>query len=154
MEENKLELYFEDPRLNMSHLGRFLVRLVFYSNFGILAAIGILALSSPIKWLFWFGVLLALFIADFVMHLGKADRSLRGDLSGRVNLLKYTAPASFSILEYAFDRSMLLGGNFYLYTLKKLLERNDIKDGLSRMDVKLEDFRNKVDEMLAASLNQ
>jgi len=138
----------------MSHLGRFLVRLVFYSNFGILAAICILALTSPIKWLFWLGILLALFVVDFIMHLGKADRSLRGDLSGRVNLLKYTAPASFTILEYGFDRSMLLGGNFYLYILKKLLERNDIKDGLSRMDVKLEDFRDKVDEMLAASLSK
>jgi len=154
MSENKLELYFEDSRLNMSHLGRFLVRLVFYSNFGILAAVCILALSSPIKWLFWLGVLVALYILDFVMHLGKADRSLRGDLSGRVNLLKYTAPASFAVLEYAFDRSMLLGGNFYLYALKKLLERGDIRDGLSRMDVKLEDFKNKVDEMLADSLSQ
>ena len=154
MEENKLELYFKDPRLDMSHFGRFLVRLVFYSNFGILTAICVLALTSQIKSIFWFGILLALFIVDFVMHLGKAERSLRGQLSGRVNLLKYTAPASFTILEYGFDRSLLLGGNFYLYVLKKLLERNDIKDGLSRMDVKLEDFGNKVDEMLAVSLDQ
>ncbi|MHB9019745.1 MAG: AAA family ATPase [Minisyncoccota bacterium] len=154
MSEKKLELYFEDPRLNMSHLGRFLVRLVFYSNFGILTALCILALTSPIKWIFWLGILLVLFIVDFIMHLGKAERSLRGQLSGKVNLLKYTAPAAFTILEYGFDRSLLLGGNFYLYVLKKLIERNDIKDGLSRMDVKLEDFGNKVDEMLEASLAQ
>jgi len=154
MTESKLELYFADPRLNMSHFGRFLVRLVFYSNFGILATVCVLCLLSPLKWLFWLGVLLLLFVLDFLMHLGKADKSLRSQLYGKANLSSYVTPSAFSILEYAFDRSMLLGGNFYLYILKKLLERGEIRDGLRRMDVKLDDFRNKVDEALEASLSK
>jgi len=156
MSENKLELYFEDSRFKMSHFGRFFVRLVFYSSFGILMALCVSALLqySSIKWLFWLGVLLFLFLVDFIKHLGKADRSLRGKLTGRVNLSKYTAPASFSVLEYAFDRSLLLGGNFYLYLIKKLAERSDIRSGLNRMDIKIKDFENKIEEMLAASLEQ
>ena len=43
----------------LSGFGRFLVRLVFYSNFGILTAICVLALTSQIKSIFWFGILLA-----------------------------------------------------------------------------------------------
>ena len=152
MSQNKLELYFDDQRLKMSHLGRFFVRMVFYSSFAILMALCVLALLSPIKWLFWLGVLLFLFLVDFIKHIGKADRSLRGNLSGRVNLSKYTAPSAFAVLEYAFDRSLLLGGNFYLYLVKKLSERSDIKDGLARMDIKIEDFRNKIEEMLSVSL--
>jgi len=149
-----LELYFNDSRLKMTHFGRFLVRLVFYSNYGILFAAIVLALASPIKWVFWVGVLLFLFLADFMLHSGKADRSLRGKLTGKINLAKYTAPASFTILEYGFDRSMLLGGNFYLYILKKLAERKDIQEGLKRMDVNLEEFGNKIEDMLKASLDQ
>jgi ATP-dependent Clp protease ATP-binding subunit ClpA len=154
MADFKLELYFDDPRLKMSHFGRFLIRLVFYSNYGILTTVCILALLSPIKWVFWLGVLILLFLLDFINHAGMADRSLRGELTGRVNLSKYTATASFSILEYAFDRNLLLGGNFYLYLLKKLIERKDIQDGLKRMDISLDEFRNKVEDMLKTSLGQ
>jgi ATP-dependent Clp protease ATP-binding subunit ClpC len=154
METNKLELYFDDPRLEMSHLGRFFVRLVFYSNFGILSVVCVLALLSPIKWVFYTGILLSLFLLDFINHIGKADRSLRGKLVGKVNLSKYITPASFTILEYAFDRSLLLGGNFYLYALKKIIERKDAQEGLKRMDIDLEEFNNKVEEMLMVSLGQ
>ncbi|MBU4348604.1 ATP-dependent Clp protease ATP-binding subunit [Patescibacteria group bacterium] len=154
MNKKELELYFDDSRLRMSHLGRFFVRLVFYSNFGILSVICVLALLSPTKWVFWTGILLSLFLLDFINHLGKADRSLRGKLVGKVNLSKYTSPSSFTILEYAFDRSLLLGGNFYLYVLKKITERKDIQEGLKRMDIDLEEFNNKIEEMLIASLKQ
>ncbi len=154
MPDKKLELYFEDPRLRMSHIGRFFVRLVFYFSFAVLLAICFLSLTSTIKWFFWLGILLVLFLVDFIRHLGGADRSLRGELSGKVNLSKYTAPAAFSVIEYAFDRSLLLGGNFYLYLMKKLVERGDIKSGLSRMDIKTEDFVNKIEESLAVSLEQ
>ncbi|MCL5017046.1 MAG: ATP-dependent Clp protease ATP-binding subunit [Patescibacteria group bacterium] len=153
MEEN-LELYFKDPRLKMTHLGRFFVRMVFYSNYGIVTAACILALLSPIIWVRWSGVLLLLFLIDFIRHFNKADRSLRGELIGRVNLCKYTAPDSFGVIEYAFDRSMLLGGNFYLYLLKKLSEKKELQQGLKRMDVDLDDFKNKIEDAIRESLSQ
>lgn len=144
--------YFYDPRLQMSHLGRLSVRVVFYATYGILIAACVTFLISDISWIFWSGVLLLLVLADRMKHFGQADRSLRSRISGNINLASYLSPASFSILEYAYERSLFVGGNFYLFTLKKLLERKDINEGLGRMDLNTDEVSAKVDELLNQSL--
>src|SRR3989344_3020936 len=146
-------LYFRDPRLEMTHLGRLLVRVIFYSTYGVLIFACATFLLSDIPAVFWSGVLILLVLLDRAKHFGQADRSLQKDpLSGRVNLATYLAPASFLVLEYAYERAILVGGNFYLFLLKLLLNRKDIREGLVRMDLNPEEIYNKVDELLKESL--
>lgn len=152
MNNQPLKFYFHDSRLQMTHLGRLSVRVVFYATYGILIASCVTFLISDIPWIYWSGVLLLLVLSDRAKHFGRADRSLRDKLFGDVNLARYVSPAGFSILEYAYERSLFAGGNFYLFILKKLLERKDINAGLARMDLNPEEVSAKVEELLRESL--
>lgn len=155
MPENKnVNLYFHDPRFSMTQAGRLFVRVVFYSAYGVIIASCVTFLFSDVRWLFWSGVLLVLLLLDRAKHFGEADRSLQlHKLKGEVNLARYVAPATFSILEYAFERSRAIGGNFYLFILRRLVERNDIKEGLIRMDLDPNAVLNRVEEALEDSLS-
>ncbi|MDO8429975.1 MAG: ATP-dependent Clp protease ATP-binding subunit [bacterium] len=146
-------LYFSDPRFQMTHAGRLFLRTVFYATYGILAAACLVFLLSDIKWLFWTGVLLLLILLDRLKHFGQADRSLlRDGLKENSNLAKYITPSTFAILEYAFERALVAKGNFYLFLMRRLVDRKDIKVGLVRMDLKPEEVYNKVDELLKTSI--
>jgi len=154
MKSKNTNFYFFDPRLQMTQLGRLFVRVVFYSTYAFLIAACATFLLSDIKWIFWLGALLFLILFDRLKHLGQADRVLRKNLRGDVNLAEYLSPASFIMLEYAFERSLLMGGNFYLFILRRLLERKDIKEGLVRMDLDAEEIYKKTDELLKESLEE
>ena len=144
--------YFHDARFQMSHVGRLFVRVIFYAAYGILAASCITFLLSDIRWIFWLGILLLLVLGDRIKHHGQAERSLRGNMGGQVNLAEFLTPDSFFILEYGYERALFVGGNFYLFLMKKLLERKDIREGLVRMDLNYKEVYSKVDELLKASL--
>ncbi len=152
MNDNKLKFHYYDPRLQMTHVGRLFIRVVFYATYGIFTASCATFLMSDIPWIFWTGVFLFIVLLDRAKHFGQADWSLRAKVSGDVNLARYVSPASFAILEYAYERALFAGGNFYLFALKKLIERKDIKEGLARMDLNISDVSAKVDELLAQSL--
>ena len=153
MAVKNLTLYFHDPRLEMTHAGRLFVRVVFYATYGILIAACLAFFLSDVRLLSWTGVLLFLILMDRAKHFGQADRSFVKDpLKGEVNLARYLTPSSFAILEYAFERALLVGGNFYFFILKRLLERKDIQEGLLRMDLNLKEIRDKVEELLEESL--
>ncbi len=152
MNKSPLTFYFHDSRLQMTHVGRLFVRVVFYATYGILIAACLTFLISDIPSVFWSGILLLLVLLDRAKHFGQADRPIREKVSGNVNISRYVSPASFAILEYAYERSLFVGGNFYLFILKKLLERKDMHEGLSRMDLDIKEVSSKVEEMLAQSL--
>lgn len=148
-----VSLYFHDPRLEMTHAGRLFVRVVFYSSYAILIAAALSFLISDVRAVFWTGMLLLLVLLDRAKHFGQAERSLvRYPLKGKVNLGNYLAPMSFLILEHAYERALLFGGNFYLHLLKKLLDRKDIQEGLVRMDLNSKEIYDKTDQFLNESL--
>lgn len=136
----------------MSQAGRFLVRLIFYSTYVILIAADITFLLSDVPAIFWSGVLLLLFLLDRVKHLGQAEKSIQHIRGKKVNLTLFLTPASFNILEYAFERALWAGGNFYLFLIKRLSEKKDIQEGLLRMDANPEELEHKIDEYLQSSL--
>lgn len=145
-------LYFYDPRFEMTHFGRFLLRVVFYSTYGILVAAAFIFSLSDVLWLFWLGILLFLILLDRAKHFGQADRSLQKKIPANVNLARYITPFSFSVLEYAFERALMTGGNFYLFLLKRLADKKIIREGLARMDLNPEEVADKIDKELWKSL--
>ncbi len=145
---------FKEPRLEMSQAERFLVRVIFYSSNAILIAAVTTFLLSDIPGLFWIGALLCLFLLDWVKHLGQSEALIQDRWSRRTNLAFYLAPASYNILEYAFERAFWAGGNFYLFLIKRLLDKKDIRDGLARMDINPEELEQKIDEYLESSIKE
>ncbi len=146
---DKLELYFSEPRLQMSAPDRIVVRLVSNAAYGLLGA-GAIALSlSDVELLRSSGFLLILFLADRLLHLGKSEQSLaRLPKDGKINAANYLTPSSFRILEGALDKSMFRGGNLFLQLLRLLLDRKEIQTGLKRLDVRVEKFVSKTDAYL------
>jgi len=147
-----INLFYDEPRLKMLAVSRFAIRFVSYVTYSLLAAMAILLSVIDIAWLRSIGWLLDLFLLDRLLHLGRPERSLvRLPRTGDVNIALYTSPQAFAILEWAWERTLALGGDFKLYLLRRLIERPEIKQGLMRMDVKPEEFLVKLDEYIQNS---
>jgi len=146
------QVYYNDPRLEMTSFGRFLIRLTSYSTYGVLAAAAIAFSLSDIRWLSAIGILIALFLADRLLHFGQAESHLVNMPKGKVNLSYYVKPSAFSIIEYVFGKALLAGGDFGLYIAEKLINRKEIKKGLLRLDIKAEEVEMKIDEYIKSSM--
>src|SRR3989344_2677456 len=149
IQDTGYRIYYHEPRLEMTTAGRLLVRVIASASYGLLGAAAIILALSDIRRLQSLGALLALFLIDRALHIGKAEKSL-GKLSesGRVNSADYFTPASYRLIEAAYERSSIAQGNFILEMLRLLTERREIQAGLKRMDVPLKDFSVKIDEYL------
>ena len=164
------QIHFYDARLKMNAFSRFLARLIINSSYAILifGALVLIFITSEIKPLFYAGVLLSLFLLDRLIHIKEADRSILGftrylprierrkiDFSQEnVNTAQFLTPSSFSLLERACDKSMLFGGDFYLYLLKFLVHQLDIKKALFKMDVPVDEMENKIDKFINSEENK
>ena len=124
MTKNDIEVYFDDPRLEMTHLGRLFVRLVFYSTYGLLIAACATFLLSDIKWLFWAGILILIILLDRAKHFKNGSYSLLRKLDKSVNIANYMTPMSFMMIEYAYERALMSGGNFYLFLFCEINSSN------------------------------
>src|SRR3989344_709878 len=142
LSEQKLELYFEDPRLRMTILGRALVSFSYYVGYLILGSLSfLLLLSQTNSRYFWLGLLLTLFLVDRVFHLGEGEEAivyLRRQ--GRYNLAELLTPKTFSLLESSLDRSSMSRSDFRFILIAKLAERKEIQAILTRLEIKKTDF--------------
>lgn len=152
---NKIDrsnFYFYDTRLNLTLGGRLLVRILSYVGYLILIAMAIIFLISDIIFLKAGGALLSLFLIDRLIHFGEADKPLsKISLSRSVNLARFLTPQAFSIIEKAFDRSLITKGDFLLELALKFLNLSEIREGLKRIDVDPEEVKQKAEDFLRQS---
>lgn len=132
----------------MSYASRMTLRIVSSVWLVIQTAGTVILFISDITWLFWLGVLSALYLVDRLLHYNQAPRSLTEPLDD-VNISWYLTPKTEQALMVAYDRVTLLGGNFYLNLAKILLEEETAKEALERLEVNLEEFSIKLDDYLA-----
>ncbi|MDP3947112.1 MAG: ATP-dependent Clp protease ATP-binding subunit [bacterium] len=147
------ELYYREPRLEMTTLGRFGVRLALYAGYAISAATAVTLLLqwNDVPRLFWAGVLLSLFLFDRLMHIGEGEWPVMKLPRDKPNVAMSVSPSAYAVLEHSYERANALGGDVALWIAGKLLERKEIQDGLTRMDVPHDELRAKVEDALAAS---
>ena len=148
---SKYEFYFDDSRLRMTIAGRMLVRIVSYVSYLVLfVATFMFLLSYDIRALFFFGLFLLLVVADLFMHHGEGDTPISElPKDGRVNVAELMNAATFNVVERAVDRSTIMKKSFLLELASRLLEMPQIDDGLRRLDVKPEEFKAKLDALMA-----
>lgn len=157
-----LEVYFKEPRFYLDVFSRRLARALTWITYIILAALTFVFLfllsGSPRFW--WLGVFLALFLLNILLRFNWADRSLAelGKISRAVkvkaNLASYLAPSAYNLVEDAFSRASIIGGDFDLWLLKNLLNCRDIKEALQRLDLSLPEFSQKLEEYLQGSSSE
>ncbi|MBI2024978.1 MAG: ATP-dependent Clp protease ATP-binding subunit [Candidatus Harrisonbacteria bacterium] len=150
----KQEIYFKEPRLKMTIAGRFVVRLVSFSVYGVFIVGSIISVLSDLSLLRAAGILIIIFLIDRFFHWGRAERSLANLPKGAINAAYYLPPSSFGVVEWAFDRAMLDGEKFFLYAARRLAGRKDIREGLLRMDAKPEELIDQIDNALKGGESQ
>jgi ATP-dependent Clp protease ATP-binding subunit ClpA len=132
--------------------GRLLVRIVTYVSYIFFIAAAGTFLIADVLHLAIFGVLLALFLIDRLIHRREGDVPISGSpREGAVNVARAFGAGTFAVLERAFDRSVLTKQNFCLETASRILEVEGITEGLRRLDVSPEEFRDKLDDFLKKS---
>ena len=157
-----LEVYFKEPRLRLNVFSRRLARILIWVAYIILTALAFAFLfllsGSPRFW--WTGVLLSLFLTNLLVRFNWADRSLAeiGKVSRTVkvkaNLAFYLRPSAFNLIENAFSRVSVIGGDFHLWLLKNLLGCRDVRESFERLDLSLPEFSQKLEAYLQESLNE
>lgn len=142
MNQPALELYFEEPRLSMTVLGRLWVKSSFYVGYLVLSALMFLFLLSKTgSRFFYLGILLALFLIDRFLHIGEGEEAIVYlPKAGRYNLAELLAPKTLNLLELSLSRSSLSNRDFCFALLVKLTERKEIQTILTRLEIKKEDF--------------
>ncbi len=147
-----LELFFDDPRLHMTIVGRFLVRFITKISFFLVWILAVTLLLSNDERLFWVGMLLALYLAHKSYHFGKG-RSAFYDLEvPRANLTRYMTAPSFGIIEAAYDRSLLTKENLPLVLLRKLFQRKEIAEAIKRLEVDNQGFLTQAERLFGGKV--
>jgi ATP-dependent Clp protease ATP-binding subunit ClpC len=145
------QIQFFDPRLFMTTGGRSFVRIVGNVTYGILLAMIIGFFIADVLWLRSLGMLFVLFLLDRFLHRGQPKQFFdREEEITSLNVVDYITPATYRMIEIAFERSSIMGGSFSLHLMKLLGERRDIKTGLIRLGVPYEAFLEKIKNSLRA----
>jgi ATP-dependent Clp protease ATP-binding subunit ClpC len=148
MEYSK-ELYFNNPHLQMGSFQRLIARIA-GDVFIIILTVSVVVfflMSAP--WLKWSGILLGLFLLDRIVYSRGAERMFSElPVSGPVNVFLYMSPEANSSIVSSFDKSMVFGGNFFLHLAVNLLEKNEVREALVRLDVDVDEFGSKLNEYL------
>ncbi len=139
------ELYFDDPRLRMTLMGRLFVRIASYVFYLFLIVLSVTLLLADLKVLFSVGLLTALFLVDRLLHHGQGDRPLwEIPESGRINLDSYLTAKAFSALERAFDRSGIKKIDPMVELLREVMNEKIGKEMLARLEIDPLEFSAKL----------
>lgn len=142
-------LVFDDPRLQMTIGGRFLVRVVSYVGYFFTAGLAFTFIISGAPGLRAWGALCALFLGDLLIHFYDADASLSAlPRQGEVNVAQYMSKRSFAALERAYDRSSMVKHPVLLEAAGELSGFPEVREGISRLDIPFHDFKDKLDSLL------
>lgn len=143
---------YDEPRFRMSHGGRILVRSLSAVGYIVLAAMTVSALLSDNLGLRYLGGFMILFWLDLFIHAGEARAPLSElPKSGDANLARFLLPKSFRALERSSEASSIKRTDVYLEIASALLSESAVRRGLSRMDVKPEEFEQKLETLLKDS---
>jgi ATP-dependent Clp protease ATP-binding subunit ClpC len=157
-----MEFYFKEPRLYLNIFTRRLLRIIIWVSYIFLIALTFvfLFLFSGSHRFLWLGVFLALFLIDRFLHINQAEKSLAGlkkinpEAKAKINFTNYLTPAAYNLIEDAFSKTCLMGGDFDLWLLKDLFACRDVKESFERLELSLPEFSQKLEEYLKNSLGQ
>jgi hypothetical protein len=121
-------------KLMMTPWERFVWRLFFYVFYGLIITLAVIWVFSELLWMRMTGIALTIFLVYKSLQFKKESVS------------------AWAIVEYALDRAVLFGGNFYLWVVERCLTYDDVKQKLQSEGVVLKSYKNKIGEDLKKTL--
>lgn len=153
MAPTELILYFDEPRLKMTTVGRIAVRIVSNVAYGLVIVSSIAFVLSDLRSLRATGAIMAFFLIDRALKIGKAEKKLLRLPEGRINVAEYLTPQAYRLIESAFERSENSKRLFILRLLRNVAERREIRMALERMDVPIPEFLSKTEAILREAVS-
>ena len=142
------ETYFREPLLSMSYGGRLAVRVIMNAWVIIHVVATITFILSDVHWIFWLGILNALYLLDRFLRHNDADRVLPQNDSDAGNVSLFLSPRAKRLIVTAYGRASIMGGGFFLNLAKDLIETKAAQEMLARLEVSKQEFSAKLDEYL------
>ena len=122
-----MELFFNEPRLHLSRIGDFCVRLVSYVTYVTLVSVTFLLFFSDIPRFRWLALLFFLFLSDRFIHIGEGEQTLSELKGERVNVNEVVTPRAYHLLSSSFYTARSLRQPFHLVLLYSLIKKKDIE---------------------------
>ncbi len=138
-----MEFQFKDNRLFFTALGDSIVRIASYSAYILLGAGAFMLSFSDIVRVRFSGFLLALFLIDRIVQLGRGERTIAELKGDKINVARTFAPRTLRIISGAFRAVRATGGNFRLRVLLELLKDGEVRHILKRLDIPQGEFSEK-----------
>src|SRR3989344_6190539 len=138
-----MEIYFKEPRLDLSHGGELFVRFAARLGYVLLIALAVVMFFSDLEALRWTSIIFSLFLLDRRMHIDQGEIRLRYLKGEKTNIALALIPRAYAFLNTAFRKSLMTGEDFSLLLLSLLANERDVKEALKRLDVLPKEFSAK-----------
>ena len=133
----------------MTVAGRSLVRVIGNIVHLVLMVAALIFLVSGIRPLFFVGLFLFLFFLDELAHRGEGSVTVPDLLrKKKMNVAAALTPDTFSIIERAFDRSIIAKKDFFLEVASGLLSSPRITKGMGQSEFSPKELKNRMDKLL------
>jgi ATP-dependent Clp protease ATP-binding subunit ClpC len=139
----------------MPHTARSVARVLSSIFIIVMAGATFASLLSDVARLRWTGGLLLLMLIEYAVHFGAAHYSLRDLYAGRVpgnNIALCASRSTLRALLNAVERVEVQRGDFHLALMLALLDRPQIEHAIERLDIRPQEFRDKVREEFEISM--
>lgn len=136
----------------MSYPERFFVRVVMASWTIVYVVLTIVFLLIDIQWVFWLGVLSALYFSDRLLHYSKSQLEIPQEGESQGNIALYMSPRARRTVVSAYSKATVLGGGFYLNLARILSETKPVLEMLKRLEISEKEFNAKLDAYLLKDL--
>ncbi len=146
--DNK-EFYFKDPFFRLGLASQFFIKNILQVFFIVLVFACFIFLMSDAPNLFYVGVLIFIFIVDFIIRYDRGRLSLdQIPQEGKINLKNYLSPKASEAIIFAYQETLILGGSFYLRLNKTLFDFQEINEAIQRMEIKPAKVFQRISEAL------
>jgi len=146
------DLFFSKMRFNLPPLSRSGLKIISYAFYIFLIIATVMFLFSDVKKIRWVGILLIPFLLYKAVRQFRARKSILAikekDIAKGINVCDFFSPKALELLERAFYKTEIVGGNFYLNLLDLLIRENKIRFVLEKMGVSHQEVFLKIDEVI------
>lgn len=148
---------FQDSLFSFLPYQRATVRIAVAFFYSVLSIATVTMLLGDVVRIRYLGILLALFLADRLLHIGEGERSLwdlnheRRPSPKSINIAPYLTPQSRFALLRALDAALVLDKPFLPSLLMTLGGLSEVRQILDRLDIDKKEYRKKVRDMLESA---
>lgn len=149
------QMTFSRRVFKMSAIERSFYRVLSYSFFVVFLGLIVSFYISDVERLKWIAGILTLIFLDYLIHYRRAHYTISELFNGHSinnNVALCLDRETVSHLLSAFEKTKVFGGDIYLALLLSLMDKPHILKSLERLDININEFKNRLEQEYEATL--